>query len=113
MRLTLVFLLAFFLSLRRDSCLFSCGSRKKGIYKGLDFTKTITPLALMASESIAHEAEDRMGYWHRPHEGERNNCYNPTSWSKISRQNSFSKENAIQPPLFEFSKPGLFATSGL
>ena len=29
---------------------------------GLDFTKTIIPLALMASESIAHEAEGRMGY---------------------------------------------------
>ena len=34
MRLTLVFLLAFFLSLSRDSFLFSCGSSKKGIYKG-------------------------------------------------------------------------------
>ena len=29
----------------------------------------------MGSESIAHEAEDRMGYWHRAHEGERNNCF--------------------------------------
>ena len=28
----------------------------------LDFTKTIIPLALMASESIAHEAEGRIGY---------------------------------------------------
>ena len=27
----------------------------------------------MGSESIAHEAEDRMGYWLRDHEGERNN----------------------------------------
>ena len=26
----------------------------------------------MVSESIAHEAEDRMGYWLRGHEGERN-----------------------------------------
>ena len=28
----------------------------------LDFTKTIIPRALMGSESIAHEAEGRMGY---------------------------------------------------
>ena len=29
----------------------------------------------MSSESIAHEAEGRMGYWLRGHEGERNNCF--------------------------------------
>ena len=29
----------------------------------------------MGSESIAHEAEDRMGYWLRGNEGERNNCF--------------------------------------
>ena len=29
----------------------------------------------MGSESIAHEAEGRMGYWLRSHEGERNNCF--------------------------------------
>ena len=39
----------------------------------LDFTKTIIPLALMASESIAHEAEGRMDYWLRAHSGSRNN----------------------------------------
>ena len=27
----------------------------------------------MGSESIAHEAEGRMGYWLRGHEGKRNN----------------------------------------
>ena len=27
----------------------------------------------MGSESIAHEAKGRMGYWLRGHEGERNN----------------------------------------
>ena len=27
----------------------------------------------MGSESIAHKAKDRMGYWLRGHEGERNN----------------------------------------
>ena len=35
---------------------------------------TIIPLALMDSESIAHETKGRMGYWLRGHEGERNNC---------------------------------------
>ena len=29
----------------------------------------------MGSESMAHEAEDQMGYWLRGHEGERNNCF--------------------------------------
>ena len=38
---------------------------------------------------------------------------NPTSWSKIWRQNNFSWQNVIQPPLFWFSKLALFATSGL
>ena len=36
---------------------------------------TINPRARMGSESIAHEAEGRMGYWLRGHEGERNNCF--------------------------------------
>ena len=36
---------------------------------------TIIPWARMGSESIAHEAEGRMGYWLRGHEGERNNCF--------------------------------------
>ena len=29
----------------------------------------------MGSESKAHEAEGRMGYWLWGHEGERNNCF--------------------------------------
>ena len=29
----------------------------------------------MGSESIAHEAKGRMGYWLRGHEGKRNNCF--------------------------------------
>ena len=36
---------------------------------------TIIPRARMGSESIAHEAEGRMGYWLRGHDGERNNCF--------------------------------------
>ena len=38
---------------------------------------TIIPQAWMGSESIAHEAKGRMGYWVfwlRGYEGERNNC---------------------------------------
>ena len=37
----------------------------------VNFTKTIIPLALMASESIAHSAFD---YCLRVHSGSRNNC---------------------------------------
>ena len=29
----------------------------------------------MGSETIAHEAEGRMGFWLRGHEGERNNYF--------------------------------------
>ena len=36
---------------------------------------TIIPWARMGPESIAYEAEGRMGYWLRGHEGERNNCF--------------------------------------
>ena len=36
---------------------------------------TIIPRARMGSESIAHDAEGRKGYWLRGHEGERNNCF--------------------------------------
>ena len=36
---------------------------------------TIIPGAQMAPESIAQEAEGRMGYWLRGHEGEKNNCF--------------------------------------
>ena len=36
---------------------------------------TIIPQARMGSESIAYEAEGRMGCWLRGHEGEKNNCF--------------------------------------
>ena len=36
---------------------------------------TIIPRARMGSESIAHEAEGRMGYWLRGREYERDNCF--------------------------------------
>ena len=52
---------------------------------------TIIPRARMGSESIAHEAEGRMGYWLRAHEGERNNCFSKIQLvgQNISRQNIF------------------------
>ena len=53
---------------------------------------TIIPRARMGSQSIAHEAEGRMGYWLRGHEGERNNRFSKIQLvgKKISRQNNFS-----------------------
>ena len=36
---------------------------------------TIIPWVRMGSESIVHEAQGRMGYWLRGHEGERNNWF--------------------------------------
>ena len=36
---------------------------------------TNIPRARMGSKSIAHEADGRIGYWLRGHEGERNNCF--------------------------------------
>ena len=36
---------------------------------------TIIPRVRMSYESIAHEAEGRMGYWVIGYEGERNNCF--------------------------------------
>ena len=47
----------------------------------------------MGSESIVYEAEDRMGYWLRGHEGERNNCFSKIQLvgQKISTLNIFPK----------------------
>ena len=36
---------------------------------------TIIPWAQMGSESVAHKAKGRLGYWLRVHEGKRNNCF--------------------------------------
>ena len=35
----------------------------------LDFTKTIIPLAFMASDSVAYSALGLMGYWLKAHFG--------------------------------------------
>ena len=44
----------------------------------------------MASESIAHEAEGRMGFWLRGYEGERNNCFRKI---QLVGQNIENKKN--------------------
>ena len=69
----------------------------------------------MGSESIAHKAEGRMGYCLRGHEGERNKCFSKIQLfgHKYREQNNLSYQNAIQSPLFWFSKQAFFATSGL
>ena len=41
----------------------------------VDACLTVIPRPRIGSESIAHEAEGRMGYPLRGHEGERNNCF--------------------------------------
>ena len=48
----------------------------------------------MGYEAIAHEAEGRMGYWIRGHEGERNNFFSKiqtVSQKKKMRLNIFRK----------------------
>ena len=70
-------------------------------------------LARMGSESIAYEAEGRMGYWLRGHEGERNNCFTKIQLvlrSKISRHNNLKQDFH---PFFVAKNPALFAASGL
>ena len=47
---------------------------KRFLYLYNDMYLTIIPRVRMDSESI-DEAEGRMGYWLRGHEGERNNCF--------------------------------------
>ena len=79
-------------------------------------TMTI-PRARIGSESIAHDAEGQMGYWLRGHDAERNNCFSKIQQVVVVIMSSNTRpklqQNAIQSPLFWFSKPALFATSGL
>ena len=66
----------------------------------------------MGSESIAHEAEGRMGYWLRAHEGERNNCF---SKIQLAGQKNIETKHLsqVKARLLICFKPALFATSGL
>ena len=73
----------------------------------------------MGSESIAQEAFGLFGYWLRGHEGKRNNFVSKIQL--VGEKNIETKhlslvkarQNAIQLPLFWFSKPAFFGTSGL
>ena len=69
----------------------------------------------MGSESITHEAEGRMGYWHRGHEGERNNGFSKIQLvgQKYRDKITFAELKLDLKPLFWFSEPVLFATSRL
>ena len=62
----------------------------------------------MGSESIAHEAEGRMGYWFRGHEGERNTVFIRISaqprisahlgWALILKAEKVNKRPPPTPP---------------
>ena len=73
----------------------------------------------MGYESIAHEAEGRMGYWLRGYEGQRNNCFSKiqlVGQKKISRLNIFCKLKLDINPILPqniTNMAALFATSGL
>ena len=54
----------------------------------------------MGSESIAHDAEGRMGYWFRGHKGERNNCF-----SKIQLVGQKYRDNNLKQDLNPFLPP--------
>ena len=51
----------------------------------------------MGSESLIHEAEGRMGYWLRGHEGERNNCF---SKIQLVGQKSIETKHLSQDLIF-------------
>ena len=74
----------------------------------------------MGSESIAYEAESRMGYCLRGHEGERNNCFSKIQL--VGAKNIETKQlSLVKDSLWSFFaaktnkqiRRALFATSGL
>ena len=72
----------------------------------------------MGSESIAREAEGRMGYWFWGHEGERNNCFSKIQLvgQKISTKIIFRYLKLDFNPFLLpniTNMAGAFATSGL
>ena len=73
----------------------------------------------MGSESIVHEAEGRMGYWLRGHEGESNNCFSKIQLvgQKNIESKCLSQVKARLQPFFTEKTlqiwQALFATSGL
>ena len=67
---------------------------------------TIIPRARMGSESIAYEAEDRMDYWLRAHEGKRNNCFSKVQL--VGQKNIETKHLLLVKAIVFVSKPGAF-----
>ena len=73
----------------------------------------------MGSESIAHVAEGRMGYWFRGYEGERNNCFSKIQL--VGQKNMETKHlSQVKARLYSFFAAkklqiwrALFAASGL
>ena len=56
----------------------------------------------MGSESIANEAEGRMNYWLRGHEGDRNNCSNS---SKIQLDGQKYRDKTTLASITRFNRP--------
>ena len=67
---------------------------------------TIIPRARMGNESIAHEAEGRMGYWLRGHEGERNNCFSKIQL--VGQKNIETKHLSLVKVIILVFKAGAF-----
>ena len=66
----------------------------------------VIPRALMGSESITHEAEDRMGYWLRAHEGKRNNYF--TKIQLVGQKNIETKHLSLVKATVLVFKAGAF-----
>ena len=60
----------------------------------------------MGYESMAHEAEGRMGYWLRAHEGERNNCFSKTQL--VGQKNIETKHPSLVKAIILAFKAGAF-----
>ena len=67
---------------------------------------TIIPWAQIGYESIAHEAEGRMGYWLRAHEGERNNCFSKIQL--VGQKNIETKHLSLVKAIILVFKAGAF-----
>ena len=66
---------------------------------------TIIPRARMGYESIAHEAEGRMGYF-RGYEGERNNCFSKIQL--VGQKNIKTKHLSLVKAIILVFKAGAF-----
>ena len=84
-------------------------------YNFLQEYLTIIPRARMGFESIAHEAEGRIGYWLRGHEGSRNSCFSKIQLvgQKYRDKTTFSWLKLDINPFWPPKIRRFFATSGL